>query len=257
MADEDQQTNEAADEKPEAPPEDAAPKAKKGSGRGGNGRAKEAASLAPVAPPRMKLRYRQEIAPALMQEFGYQNVMAVPRITKVVLNIGLGEATESASVLDTAADEVGVITGQKAVITRAKRPIASLRFAKLAEKDIRPVLSHQPAPAKRVGAKPGLHRRHAHRACRDLAPLDEQLADRAVGMPVLAGIAEPHLGAVAQMHEARALHLHVEQLDRVIEIEQLEPLALERTLLDLLPRQRRMNPLHIFHVILPSARNGL
>jgi large subunit ribosomal protein L5 len=128
MADEDQQTNEAADEKPEAPPEDAAPKAKKGSGRGGNGRAKEAASLAPVAPPRMKLRYRQEIAPALMQEFGYQNVMAVPRITKVVLNIGLGEATESASVLDTAADEVGVITGQKAVITRAKRPIANFKI---------------------------------------------------------------------------------------------------------------------------------
>jgi large subunit ribosomal protein L5 len=128
MVDEHEQQDERVAEADPASNEGDAPKAKKGSRRGGNGRSEEAAPRAPAAPPRMKLRYRNEIAPALMQEFSYQNVMAVPRITKVVLNIGLGEATENANVLDTAAEEIGVITGQKAVITRAKRPIANFKI---------------------------------------------------------------------------------------------------------------------------------
>ncbi len=88
-------------------------------------------------------------------------------------------------------------------------------------------------PRASIGMEPGLHRRHVRGAPRDLAPLDEQLADRGVGIAVLAGISEPNRAAVRQTHHARPLHLHVEQLDRVIEIEQLEAAAIERAAPDL------------------------
>ena len=77
--------------------------------------------------PRLKQRYREEIAPALMQEFSYANVMEAPRVEKVVLNIGLGEATQDAKVLDAASSDLATITGQKPVITRAKRSIANFK----------------------------------------------------------------------------------------------------------------------------------
>ena len=81
-----------------------------------------------ATPPRLKQRFRDEIAPALMREFSYGNAMQVPRVEKVVVNIGLGEATQDAKALDSAAQDLAIITGQKAVITRAKRSIANFKI---------------------------------------------------------------------------------------------------------------------------------
>ena len=80
--------------------------------------------------PRLKQRYRDEIAPALMREFGYVNPMQAPRVQKVVINIGLGEAIQNAKALDAAAEDLATITGQKAVITRAKQSIANFKIRK-------------------------------------------------------------------------------------------------------------------------------
>ena len=77
---------------------------------------------------RLKQRYSDEVVPALLKEFGYTNVMAIPKITKVVVNMGLGEATQNAKIVDTAAEELGRIAGQKAVVTRARKSIASFRL---------------------------------------------------------------------------------------------------------------------------------
>ena len=66
---------------------------------------------------RLRDRYTKEVAPALKKEFGYKNVMAVPKIEKVVVNMGLGEATQNAKIVETGADEVTRITGQKPVVT--------------------------------------------------------------------------------------------------------------------------------------------
>jgi large subunit ribosomal protein L5 len=79
---------------------------------------------------RLRERYEKEVAPALKKEFGYTNVMAVPKIHKVVVNMGLGEATQNAKIVDTGADEVGRITGQKPVVTRAKKSIAQFKVRK-------------------------------------------------------------------------------------------------------------------------------
>jgi large subunit ribosomal protein L5 len=76
----------------------------------------------------MKERYASEIAPAMREQYKYENVMQIPRITKVAVNIGLGEALTDANALDKAADEVTLITGQKPVITRAKNSIANFRL---------------------------------------------------------------------------------------------------------------------------------
>jgi large subunit ribosomal protein L5 len=79
---------------------------------------------------RLKERYTNDVAPALMKEFGYKNVMAIPKIHKVVVNMGLGEATQNAKIADTGADEVMRITGQKPVVTRAKKSIAQFKVRK-------------------------------------------------------------------------------------------------------------------------------
>ena len=79
---------------------------------------------------RLKERYAQEVIPALRKEFGYGNVMAVPRITKVVVNMGLGEGTQNAKIVDTGAEELGRITGQRAAITRAKKSVAQFKVRK-------------------------------------------------------------------------------------------------------------------------------
>ena len=76
---------------------------------------------------RLKERYSKEIAPALVKEFGYKNVMAIPRIEKVVVNMGLGEATGNAKIVDVGADELARVTGQKPVVTRAKKSIAQFK----------------------------------------------------------------------------------------------------------------------------------
>ena len=76
---------------------------------------------------RLKNRYVTDVVPALTKEFGYKNVMAVPKITKIVVNMGLGEGTQNAKIVDTGADELGKITGQKAAITRSKKSIAQFK----------------------------------------------------------------------------------------------------------------------------------
>jgi large subunit ribosomal protein L5 len=76
----------------------------------------------------MKDKYEEEVAGALKEQYHYENVMQIPRITKINVNIGLGEALTDANALDKAADEVAAITGQKPVITRAKRSIANFRL---------------------------------------------------------------------------------------------------------------------------------
>src|SRR5919198_253431 len=79
---------------------------------------------------RLKDKYAKEVVPALTKEFGYRNVMAVPRIEKVVVNMGLGEATANAKLIDTGADELARITGQKAVTRRAKKSISAFKVRK-------------------------------------------------------------------------------------------------------------------------------
>ena len=80
--------------------------------------------------PRLRDKYQQEVIPALKKEFGYTNVMAVPRIRKVVVNMGLGEATSNAKLVDVGADELARITGQKPVTRRAKKSIAAFKVRK-------------------------------------------------------------------------------------------------------------------------------
>jgi large subunit ribosomal protein L5 len=77
---------------------------------------------------RLKERYQKEVAPAIAKEFGITNPMAIPRVQKVVLNMGMGEAIANAKILDTAADELRSITGQKPVVTKAKKSIASFKL---------------------------------------------------------------------------------------------------------------------------------
>ncbi len=77
---------------------------------------------------RLKEKYRKEIAPALAKQFGIENSMAVPKISKVVVNMGMGEAISNAKILDTAVDELKSVTGQKPVVTKAKKSIASFKL---------------------------------------------------------------------------------------------------------------------------------
>jgi large subunit ribosomal protein L5 len=77
---------------------------------------------------RLKERYQKEIAPAIAKEFGIRNPMAIPRLEKIVINMGMGEAIANAKILDTAADELRAVTGQKPVITKAKKSIASFKL---------------------------------------------------------------------------------------------------------------------------------
>lgn len=80
--------------------------------------------------PRLREKFRQEVMPALMKEFSYKNVMQVPRLEKVVLNVGLGEAVQNIKLLDAAQKELSAITGQRAVITKAKKAIAGFKLRK-------------------------------------------------------------------------------------------------------------------------------
>ena len=77
---------------------------------------------------RLQDRYNKEVVPRLKEKFGYRNVMQVPRLTKVVVNMGLGDAIENVKVIETAAEEIGIITGQKPVVTRARKSIANFKL---------------------------------------------------------------------------------------------------------------------------------
>ena len=77
---------------------------------------------------RLKDRYQKEVAPQIAKDFGIRNPMAIPKVEKIVVNMGMGEAIANAKILDTAADELRAITGQKPVITKAKKSIASFKL---------------------------------------------------------------------------------------------------------------------------------
>lgn len=77
---------------------------------------------------RLREKYQKDVVPALSKEFGYTNVMAIPRLQKVVVNMGLGEATQNVKVIEVATDELGRITGQKPVVRRAKKSIAQFKL---------------------------------------------------------------------------------------------------------------------------------
>ena len=81
-----------------------------------------------IPTPRLRLRYHDVVIPALMKEFQYKNPMQAPKLVKVVLNVGMGEAITNAKALDHAAEEIGKITGQRPVITRAKKSIATFKL---------------------------------------------------------------------------------------------------------------------------------
>jgi large subunit ribosomal protein L5 len=102
-----------AKETPEAAPKEAGKKAK---------------PKGPQEPSRLHVRYAKEVVPTLMKHFNYKNVMAVPKLEKIVINMGLGEAIANAKILDVAVDELGRISGQRPVITRAKKSIANFKL---------------------------------------------------------------------------------------------------------------------------------
>jgi large subunit ribosomal protein L5 len=79
---------------------------------------------------RLRDKYQSDVVPALRKEFGYKNVMAVPKIEKIVVNMGLGEATSNVKIVDTGADELARITGQKPVTRRSKKSIAAFKVRK-------------------------------------------------------------------------------------------------------------------------------
>ena len=83
-----------------------------------------------VMKPRLKEKYLKEVIPDMIKEFSYDNIMEVPKVYKIVLNVGLGEATQNIKLLDAAQKELSIITGQKAIITKAKKSIASFKLRK-------------------------------------------------------------------------------------------------------------------------------
>ena len=78
--------------------------------------------------PNLKKLYQDEVAPALMQKFGYKSTMQIPRLEKIVVNVGCSEARENAKVLDAVVNDLTTITGQKAVITKAKKSVANFKL---------------------------------------------------------------------------------------------------------------------------------
>jgi len=78
--------------------------------------------------PRLQDHYKAEVVPKLKTKFGYRNVMQVPRLSKVIVNMGLGDAIENIKVIDSAAEEIGVITGQRPVVTKARKSIANFKL---------------------------------------------------------------------------------------------------------------------------------
>ena len=81
-----------------------------------------------MANPNLKAKYTAEIAPALMQKFGYKSTMQIPRIEKVVVNCGCGEARDNSKVLESVVNDLAIITGQKPVITKAKKSVANFKL---------------------------------------------------------------------------------------------------------------------------------
>jgi large subunit ribosomal protein L5 len=122
----------ASDKKPpvrkDAPPAKAAAPAPRQPKATSKESPKEQEPAGPRVPPRLKETYRAQVVPALIKEFGYKNVMQVPRLDRVVLNVGMGEAIQNVKLLESASAELGVITGQRPVVTKAKKAIAGFKL---------------------------------------------------------------------------------------------------------------------------------
>ncbi len=140
MADEKEKGKEAKGGRPALTPEQEAEAAKKkaaraeAKGKGGKGAAAAAKGelaqekVKRSAPPRLKTFYDAELRPKLMQELGLKNPMQVPKLTKVTINIGLGEAVSNPKLLDVAVEELAQITGQKPVVTKSRKSIANFKL---------------------------------------------------------------------------------------------------------------------------------
>ncbi len=85
----------------------------------------EQTSVAPPPPPRLRQYYKDRVRPKLMQEFGFENPHQLPQLTKIVINVGLGDAPKTPKILDAVVEELGLITGQRPVVTRARKAISN------------------------------------------------------------------------------------------------------------------------------------
>lgn len=106
---------------------------KKSKGKGEKKKSKKKArfQMEPIRrekPPRLESYFREEVAPAMKKEFGYSSSMEIPRLKKVVVNMGLGEAIQNPKIIESAVEELGTITGQKPVVTRAKKSVAHFKL---------------------------------------------------------------------------------------------------------------------------------
>jgi large subunit ribosomal protein L5 len=130
MADKKDKTKETKGEEKKKAPAKAAPAKAKAPAKEAKKEAKAAApAVREKAPtPRLKERYQKDVVPSLMKQFNYRNPMQVPRLVKVVLNMGMGEAISNAKALDHAVSELELISGQHPVITRAKKSIATFKL---------------------------------------------------------------------------------------------------------------------------------
>jgi large subunit ribosomal protein L5 len=135
-----------ADEKTEKKPKgEAKPRTEKAAGEGKGGKAKDGAkrgkgreasnepkavatSSAEIVPPRMLEKYKAQVIPALTKQFSYKNPMQVPRLQKIVINMGLGAAVANPKIIDTAVEDLKLISGQKPIVTRAKKAIANFKL---------------------------------------------------------------------------------------------------------------------------------
>lgn len=117
------------EQKPQGKPGKGGPAAAGAKGQKGGGKEREPeVPTLPAQPARLRLRYREEIVGRLMERFKYDNVMMVPRLEKVVLNMGVGEAIQNPKIMDNAVSDLVAITGQKPVITKARKSIAAFKL---------------------------------------------------------------------------------------------------------------------------------
>jgi large subunit ribosomal protein L5 len=117
-----------ADEKKEEKKEKKPKKAARGEGGGGDAPAARPVSNTEAVAPRFAAKYAKEVTPALIKQFNYKNPNQVPRIEKIVINMGLGQAVTNPKIIDSAVEELRAFTGQKPVVTRAKKAIASFKL---------------------------------------------------------------------------------------------------------------------------------
>src|SRR3974390_51597 len=123
-----------ADEKTEKKPKGdkgdkkAGKKGKGGEGASAGSAAAPVTSTAEIVPPRLAERYKQQVVPALTKQFNYKNPMQVPRLQKIVVNMGLGAAVANPKIIDSAVEELTAVSGQKPVVTRSRKAIANFKL---------------------------------------------------------------------------------------------------------------------------------